>query len=801
MKLVSLNIINFGKLHNVNLNFDCNLNVICRQNGWGKSTVAAFIKVMFYGFDGENKRDDLNCERKRYFPWQGGNYGGSLTFSVGENTYTVTRMFGDKASMDEFELRDASTNLISDDYSSKIGEELFKINSESFIRTSFIGQNDCLFDGTTGDINSKLGNIEDLIDLNRFQSANEAIKDKLNEMSPARKTGEIHRLKSRLAELKAQADALEIIPARMTETQDTISRMSGEIENLEDKINLVHKERIAKADRINRIKLINNYKMLLNDLNDKNEGYSVLTESRDNPSNALYKDVNDEELDEMITLSKHLDMINEEACKLSLNDSERDEYVLLGKHFDKFTNPVEITKYYTELNHKNDDLKQEILSLQVQKESYDNKNSYAARSAKKAGLTMLLGLVILIFGVLVSFSTKVAAPVVGFKTYYMLLAAGITCDVVAIIVIIAAAFKFIDLYVDKAAYEVSIADNAVNISSYEEEISENYSEIIEFLAETDFKSDELSVTEQLEAVLYKAHKFENLRKKESDSEAIYLLNDYDSKYDLVSAYVLEHKITVKDSVTMALTEFRYSLREYKSVVDKCCQYEMQINDAKERLLRFMQDNPGIETDEMLSEENEAQDDSMSDTAEFELKQQYEDLVKKRENERRNLSLLVEQYERFKELKEEIAETETTVEDKMTEYNILSKTQTFLIKAKENLTSRYMDPLLSGFKKYYGTIKGSEADEYTIDANLNITRVSEGKQRDIKLLSNGYQNLIGLCMRLAMIDAMYPGEKPVLVFDDPFVNMDDETMERARGLLDSIGNIYQVIYISCSNLRI
>ena len=33
------------------------INIICEDNGWGKSTFAAFIRAMFYGLDGDRKKN------------------------------------------------------------------------------------------------------------------------------------------------------------------------------------------------------------------------------------------------------------------------------------------------------------------------------------------------------------------------------------------------------------------------------------------------------------------------------------------------------------------------------------------------------------------------------------------------------------------------------------------------------------------------------------------------------------------------------------------------------------------------
>ena len=45
MKILSIHIENFGKLHDADFSFKDGLNTICLPNGTGKSTLATFIKV------------------------------------------------------------------------------------------------------------------------------------------------------------------------------------------------------------------------------------------------------------------------------------------------------------------------------------------------------------------------------------------------------------------------------------------------------------------------------------------------------------------------------------------------------------------------------------------------------------------------------------------------------------------------------------------------------------------------------------------------------------------------------------
>ena len=57
-----------------------------------------------------------------------------------------------------------------------------------------------------------------------------------------------------------------------------------------------------------------------------------------------------------------------------------------------------------------------------------------------------------------------------------------------------------------------------------------------------------------------------------------------------------------------------------------------------------------------------------------------------------------------------------------------------------------------------------------------------------------------CMRLALVDAMYPDEKPFLVLDDPFVNLDEEKVVHGNELLSKIAGEYQILYFTCHSSR-
>ena len=177
MKLIKCHIENFGKLSDFTYDFTDGCNTVCEGNGWGKSTLAAFLRVMLFGFRNEGKRDPLENERKRYSPWQKGVYGGELQFESEGKQYSVRRTFGSKSAEDEFQLTDTKTNLPCSDFTQNLGEELFRIDAGSFERTIFISQNDCETFVTDG-INAKIGNLaENTDDINNFDTARTALRN------------------------------------------------------------------------------------------------------------------------------------------------------------------------------------------------------------------------------------------------------------------------------------------------------------------------------------------------------------------------------------------------------------------------------------------------------------------------------------------------------------------------------------------------------------------------------------------------------------------------------------------------
>jgi len=89
----------------------------------------------------------------------------------------------------------------------------------------------------------------------------------------------------------------------------------------------------------------------------------------------------------------------------------------------------------------------------------------------------------------------------------------------------------------------------------------------------------------------------------------------------------------------------------------------------------------------------------------------------------------------------------------------------------------------------------------MDANIQVTKRALGQQRETGAFSAGNKDLINIVLRTALVEAMYQKEKPFLIIDDSFVNMDGNRLETAGKFMKQIAQDYQVIYFTCHESRL
>lgn len=248
MKLIRCHIENFGVLSDFDFAFDDGLTIICQGNGFGKSTFAAFIKAMFYGFPRTGARNIVENERKRYDPWQGGKYGGYLEFKIQDTSYRVTRYFGKTAAKDTFSLLDLSSRRLSEVYSEKLGEELFRLDADSFARSTYVPQLSASDVEATTSIRTKLSNlVEDTNDLSNYDTAEKKLRDYRTKFRAYRGNGGIiNEVRDKHLTLENQKDQAEQQKPRLQDIVEEIEQLNREKTAKTEDISVLH-EKIRRA--------------------------------------------------------------------------------------------------------------------------------------------------------------------------------------------------------------------------------------------------------------------------------------------------------------------------------------------------------------------------------------------------------------------------------------------------------------------------------------------------------------------------------------------------------------------------
>ncbi len=207
MKLLSCHIFGFGKFIDKKFEFPTAA-VIKGENGWGKTTLCAFIEAMLYGLDNTRAKGLDENERLKYTPFHGHIFGGALAFEYKGKKYRVERKFGKTAGADECKIFDEN-NLLSKDFSSRsqsLGEQIFGVDKESFERTAYIRQGETRTLATLSpNLNQKLSSLFSLSvasDENAIAVLTEAERKLRAKRKPAQ--GKLDEIDSRLFSLSLQ---------------------------------------------------------------------------------------------------------------------------------------------------------------------------------------------------------------------------------------------------------------------------------------------------------------------------------------------------------------------------------------------------------------------------------------------------------------------------------------------------------------------------------------------------------------------------------------------------------------------
>ena len=764
MKLIKCYVENFGKLSNFTYNFKDGLNIIKEQNGFGKTTFAVFIKSMFYGMDAGKNTKIEKSERKKYYPWQGGNYGGNIEFEVDGNKYKIERFFGKKPAEDTFKLYDLATNLESKDFTENIGEEIFKINKEGYERSTYIPQGQIQIE-MEDSINAKLGNVlESDNDVNSSEQAIIAINNAKKLYKKERgKGGLIDEKKEKLNQLERELEKRQSDFEILKIQEEKLNKLNNNIKEqgkLRDQSQQMLSEKMEQGRKVAKLET---YKTILTKYNKSQENIDELTEffANDIPSDDLIKNLTEKNFELEITKNQL------KNNKFSVEDQEKVTYY--KDIFDR----NQITE--TQVN-KGIEEYSKISNLENEIQNKTNKKEIIQNELKSKRLATILDSILAIVFIILGFFLI-------FKGVQKIV--GIISAIIGIGLFI---LFLVNLKKSKKLDVKELEEKIEEMQSEKKLIERNIDKILDICNEK-----EQNKLNGLYNIKNQINSYNNLLRKQNDINANVQKNNI-------------KKATLENEIKNGLTKYFVDLtKPYSELLQELTIKKNEYQSQLEQFNSLKKEKEDFEKSNDMQNLDDVKDLSNIDESELkekikEINIHFDKLSDEKNQVKNQIEVLENRIDEYEFLESDIENTASEIEEETEKYKILNTTESLLKQAKEQFSSSYLQDMIQNFNEYMKLIDNGEMST-NIDIKLDVKVDVNGSQKEIKYFSAGYKDLVYICMRFSLIKTLFKNEAPFVVLDDPFVNLDEEKTTKAINVISTISEKYQIIYFVCNSSRI
>ena len=835
MKLLRLHVENFGKLQNFSYSFDKGLNVLLEENGWGKSTLAAFIKAMFYGMPASSKQSLDENERKKYTPWQGGAYGGSIEFSTATGKYRIERFFGAKESGDSFTLYDLATNCESNRYSSRIGEELFGIDADGFARTVYLSQHAIIAKGDNNSITAKLGDLlDDVDDIGSFDDAMAALDKRRKYYKMTGERGRIAEIEREIAALRAQIEQLVRTEDMMRQKESELSLINERIKELTASVEEV-RAKLRQAGVVReRAALLAQKERMQRELS----GLEAL--ARDIDARMKGKHPTALELDEKRALLNNIYTARARVNEIASTPTQTEKYEILSPDFvgtlpgrEELSSMLSANLELQNLAHREVALQTptegsanryfakaappteaEIKALleSLEKEEAQRLQKTAQKGSGKRAPAILCLLLAFVSFALAFFITPVlfaAAAVFGVLSLVFFLKKEKQHENIVESGATSAAREML------ARYGVSVEGN----------LRDSLTELS--LLSRQWREGQAAEQKRLKALqALRAQKQQLLRELQEKFRTWNIVlppkNDYRDDIEALRRDVarIGHAASLAEQQNRrreaALAEqkrlqaeFTPFLRHFdpegtmkpSECLDRVQEWESEyrrlsrrIPELREELARFVSEK-GLAA---IEEENAPLPDVDALTLqERTLQRDLTEAQNRGADIKSHIGRLATEVERLPEVEATVRALEEELLVARANNATISNTAQFLEEAKSGLSTRYLADMQTSFSSLLQTLMDQNAPESVMDTSFKVKLRQSGKTQHPESLSQGWRDAVELCVRLSLAEALYAeGEVPPLILDDPFVNLDEGRLKAAKKLLEALSQKYQILYLIC-----
>ena len=854
MKLISCYIENFGAITKKEIRFEENLTSICEENGFGKTTLASFLEAMFYGMNSDRANNKEFGMRRHFNPFAGGKFGGNVLFSFGKDRYKIERYFDDKSDTKD-SLTVYKNGELCNDFGDKIGEKLFGIDKPSFERTIFIDAHEIEI-GSTGSINAKLTNfVEDSTDDTNTEKALDRLDKAAKEYKIAKSGNDlISKENNHILKLEEKIDNVETIKASLPEKYERLAGCEDELKNLRRKIDANQKTALELKDWEQYDNLISAAEQAERTAEEIKRKYSGGIPSSDEVSairnhisvkttlaQQTTKALSYEDTEMLSKLQKKYDgrqpteaeisdirdkinLLTQKEAEIHAQESVKptEDEIALRKKFEIHT-PTE--KDLAQIDAAVDEYERaEKAYMETPDyivERADHVSAKHQSSKKKYLIIAVIASLIAVAGIGILFVQMIPGVI--------LLAVGAVC-------LLATGFIYLN---KKTSAPVSDTVQRINPEKAAKERIKNNAEfaVQKLLAPYGYSSDiniQYSVSklkddlvkynsfvrrssEKTKTLAEKRSECAQLDKEISDYFFIYNFTDGDFSKRLSDLQNELNRYTTLKNMLKGLDKqnagIKAQLAEHEKAIDNFCikyRFDMQITDH----IRELEDDitkcaqaerdyaENVKKAERLKKEKKL--DTRPTAPESDETEEIEERITAINKNISTLNLDISdcetEAEKLDDLYAEKQQHEELLKKYKHDYALLMWAADLLKEADKHLKDRYIAPIKNNFISYAGLLETALGEKVTMTPNFEIRYERNGIERSEKHLSAGQRSICAFCFRMALIDNMYTEEKPFLILDDPFVNLDQKHMDRVKEMLKKLSEKLQLIYFTCHESR-
>lgn len=845
MKLISLYIENFGCLHRFELEFEAGLTVLREANGFGKTTLAEFIRAMFYGFPRAAKTLDKN-KRKKYLPWSGGKCGGNLSFEWEGRRFRIERSFGATPKGDTFRLLDLQTNQKSDCFTENIGLELFGLDADSFERSTYLPQIYEPGSLSTDSIRAKLGDlVEDTNDINNYDKAVAALKNKRSAFIPYRGSGgavaearsQVSRLQEALDGTEKKREALTTLRERIAQEEAACSRADRELSEV--------RRQITQASQAQAVQTLRRqYRGFL----ERQQTLQAVEEDRIFESGVP----GDEDFEEAQRLCEAYLSVTAALDSTGMSPAEQEQLRELQAFFAPgVPGPGMLEELGNEARQWQAlRLRQETQTLsqteQVQLEELEHcfaggvpteaeldeiraKKDRAALlrqtpcpNAPKSGAVMVLvslGLVLTVAALVMIVlrislgGAALAAAVLLFGAAMVLAQKGKHAKV--------AYETGRKAQCEAEALEREVWDFAARWGGSPENLSRMATDRAAYLSlhnrrdalrkeQAQMEQELTACRNHLEAALnpywgevqdferaisqldLKCRQFRDLkaRLEAQETRRVELTNRAQRLEEKLTAFLKPYCHQVDEA------RFQSQLSKLRMARDGYLARRSDLEDLRRQMEQFRREH-GEALEDGVADQNWDLDALKS--REAGLAEEISRRTRQILEQKQAATQLREELDRIPALQDELESWKARKDGGQANADTLDAALAYLEQARESLSGNYLGTIQRSFDGYMKRLLGGEKALVTSDLEVRLER--QGQTRELGYFSAGQTDLVMLCMRFALVDALFAEVKPFVILDDPFVNLDDAHTKAALEMLRELAKDRQILYLVCNSSRV